>query len=442
MKCRAANLAVLIGCLGLFGSSCGPAPVPKLDTKDHELWERTVALYLGEALWLERDRYDAGHYLMVPLHSAFWLGERNWQNQFATHFRRFVANADITLSSSNRLSWLQYLYLGSRFLVLSTQSERKDLIPVGLDNLLHSIVQKLWQEEPAWQWGREPFSGGIRERVLWKLSTKAVQKSYYRAIIDEELFLFAIAADIRCYERLTKPRESWSPTVSEILEVALRVFEEEVQLTDSGGWLFQPGVWWEHPDYAYAGHSEKVPGMQPQPVPGIAQETSHAHRFPLWLTSLADAYAPNEPQKTFYENLKKGLAFQFLNHVLVLPTPTFPSYRTTNFMDGHNGVYRWGYHTQGENNGYGPYELSGTLTLGWWAFLGERDILEVYRDMAKRFPLPAEVVQTYIGPNTNRLRHPLVSDPESYWNGFRELITRLASKIKARAIPFDEEISL
>ncbi len=38
---------------------------------DVQLWEKAISPYLQDPLWISRDIYDAGHYLMVPLHAAF-----------------------------------------------------------------------------------------------------------------------------------------------------------------------------------------------------------------------------------------------------------------------------------------------------------------------------------------------------------------------------------
>jgi len=395
-----------------------------VNSEDKCLWNETVEPYLKDPLWLERDIYDAGHFLMVPLHAAFLNNQKLWQNQFAQHFQRFV-KAYPEHVAKGRLNRLQYFYLASRFLVLATKKGRQDLIPSQLPSILYAEIRDLWQNSPAWQWSRDPFLGGIRERVLWKLNHKDVKKSYYRAIIDEELFTFAIAADLRTYERLSEIKNS--PMLTDILNVAYRVFQQEVVPQQGGGWLFQPGgVWTDHPDYAYAGHKEKIPGMKPLPVPRIAGDSSHSHRFPLWLTSLAEAYPSGSKERLLYNNLKKGLEKQLSNKVLVPPTKDFPGYRMRNFMDGRTGVYRWGYKTQGKNNGYGPYELSGTLILGWWAFLGTSRVQQVYRDIARSYPLPPDVGTVYKGPGTSRERTLLISD---YDSGFRELIVRLAGQL-------------
>lgn len=398
-----------------------------IDDKERELWHVTVAPYLEDDLWLDLYLYDAGHYLMVPLHAAFLLNEPSWQTQFSEHLKRFLEyeNRELEPTSNNRLARLHYFYLISRFVVLAEQSGQESSLTLSLVNLLYKRIEKIWHD-PAWMWGRDPFRNGMAERIEWKLNTFDVPYSYYRAITDEELFAFAIAADLRAYQRLTGYKNDSSPLLSEILSFAQLVFESEVRVRDSG-WLFQPSVWRDHPDYAFTGHDAKLPDMEPRPVEGIAWDSSHSHRFPLWLTSLMGAYDINATQRGFYHNLRDELERQFISHVLVIPSSEFDGYRTTNFMDGRNGVYRWKHDTQGED-GYGPYELSGTMLLGWWSFLSTNRICTVYQDIASRFPLSDELIEVYVGPNSSRERHALVKEPEVLKNGLTELIVRLASK--------------
>ncbi|WP_286883261.1 hypothetical protein [Aneurinibacillus sp. UBA3580] len=346
--------------------------------------------------------YDAGQLLMVPLHAAFTLHERNWMQQFSGHFAREFARfeaAQRNEKAEDRLGRLQYVYLSSRFLVLAAQSGKEELIPTYLPSVLYREVERVWKQEPAWQWGRKPFAGGMKERVLWKLSDPKTKKNYEKAITDEELFLFAIAADLRTYERETFNGSIESPLITDVLTVADKAFRKGVKFRGKGRWVFQPGVWSDHPDYLYAGRREKKRNMKPAPVKDIAWDTSHSHRFPLWLLSLSQAQKEDSPQRSFYETLRKGMEKQFYEQVLVQPTREFPAYRTKNFIDGRNGVYRWGYQSLGPNNGYGPYELSGTLLLGWWTFLDSDRIRHVYGKMAHQLPSIVSVAGIYNGPD-------------------------------------------
>jgi hypothetical protein len=396
-----------------------------VSSSDQKLWTNSIRPYLQAPLWRPRDIYDAGHHLMIPLHAAFLWKVPEWKRDFELHFRRFLTAYPEGIESGvkQRLNRLHYFYLISRYLALSVDEDNNDF-KIRLYNVVLIEVEKLWNTDPAWQWGRQPFIGGIRERVLWKLDTKDVSVSYHRAIIDEELFLFAIAADLLASSSLIG--DVPSKTLLDITSVARRVFETEIVETEHGGWLFQPGVWADGPGHAYAGQMQKSEGMKEMPLVDVAWDSSHSHRFPLWITSLENANALGGEDNIFYQKLKKGLATQLINKVLIHPSEKFPAWRVTNYMDGRNGVYRW---REKDGFGYGPYELSGTFLIGWWAFLNNDDISSVYRDLASSFPLQRFVVEQYVGPNTPRERHPLVVLPGKYENGLIELITRLASKL-------------
>ncbi|MAF66847.1 MAG: hypothetical protein CMJ84_14475 [Planctomycetes bacterium] len=149
--------------------------------------------------------------------------------------------------------------------------------------------------------------------------------------------------------------------------------------------------------------------------------------MPRWLCSLRDAHQPGTTDHALYQDLIGGLSVQVLDAVLTSPSVDFGGYRLTNYMDGWNGVYRYGYTTTGEAFGYGPYELSGTFHLGWWAFLFNAQISSTYAAQAEGFPLASDVIDLYVGPNTTRERHPLIVLPDFYTNGVAQLLTRLAS---------------
>jgi hypothetical protein len=430
----AIGLIFLLNSLGCAGErpvdvSWKSGPSSGFDEADRELWKRTVAVHLLDPLWIERDQYDAGHALMVPLHASFLFGDSTFQRQFANHFTRYMREgaSEVTVTG-NHLRHLQYFYLASWFVLLAEQGNRSDLIPDGLVDFLYREVRASWQERPAWQWARADFPGGIRERVNWKLLAPDIRKSYYPAITDEDLYVLAIAANLRAHERRVRGLPPSTPFVAEILDVARRVMNSRITVIDAeGGWLFQRGFWADHPDFLYAGRQEKIEGMTPAPLIDVAEDASHSHRWPMWLKSFAEAYPQGSADRIFYQELQRGLRRQFMTHVLVPADASFPAYRTTNYMDGRNGVYRWGYTTLGVGGGIGPYELSGTLTLGWWSFLGG-DVKRVYAEMAQLFPLPGVVINTYMD-RTTRQRHPLLYESVAYSNGYKELLVRLAAKL-------------
>ncbi len=75
----------------------------------NELWDSTVAIHLKEDLWKDIFIYDAGHFLMVPLHAAFEFDKKEWQIDFYNHFQRFSKNKDSI--SEGRLNKVHYYYL-------------------------------------------------------------------------------------------------------------------------------------------------------------------------------------------------------------------------------------------------------------------------------------------------------------------------------------------
>jgi len=403
---------------------------PQVDARTALLWDNTVRIYLQDNLWTERNMYDAGHVLMVPLHAAFRVNVRSWQEQFSGHFTRFMANDNLSFLAEPEdldLAREHYLYLASRFIVLAAESGNGLLIPPGMVGKLYQEVNALWQQKPAW-WYENRFAGGIRERLNWKLSQEVTTPSYYRAITDHELFLFAMAADLRSFELATGTQHPHSPDLRDILAMAFAVYGKYVVFRSDNTWLFQPGAWKDHPDYLYAGNDNVAENLMPVPVADIAEDTSHSHRFPVWLESLRYASRDDEQRSRYYLGLMKGLEDRFFNVVLRWPDKDFPAYRVTNFMDGRNGVYRWNYQTAGPNNGYGPFQLSGVLIEGWWGMFPTGRARDMCEDMTGRFPLADEVVKTYTGPNTTRDRHPMVQWPEFFGNGFGELLVRLSRR--------------
>jgi len=408
--CFASIVLAALGAPAVF--SWSPREEPPASADDlHQLWSAVIDPTLRQTVTGGEQAQTFGTTLMVPLHAAFHLQDTQWEHTFADHFSRLAANPS-TLPTED-LGRLQYLYLASQFIDLAKESRQQDLIPPGLPDLLFSAVQTVWVKEPAWQWDRQPFPGGARERTLWRLDNRQVKKSYLRAINDVDFFVFAIAADLKAYGGTPVQQKAWTQLLDDALSVARRTFTQEVVPQPGGGWIFQPGVWTDHPEYQYAGNKEIHPGMKPAPVPGIAEDASHSLRFPLWLTSLMGAYPPKSEGSQFFEELRSGLEKQFFNKVLVRPSKNFPCYRMNNFMDGNNGVYRYNYESLGPGRGYGPYELSGSMLYGWWAFLGTDRILGVYRDMAASFPWPKECVKIYLGPEPPKGYSPSAFEPGS-----------------------------
>jgi len=402
-----------------------PAPLQAAQKKSDDLdrlWNQVAVPRLNRTPASAEEFYNFGELLMVPLHAAFRFKKADWQQAFADHFARLVQNPSVL--PSVMLDRMQYLYLASEFVRLARNTGNLDVIPRGLPELLYSEVDSTWKSKPAWMWQRPAFHGA-RERVMWKLDNKRFEKGYYRVMFDDDMFLFAIAADMKVYSRGVNVLD-WAPTLNDILAVSYRVFNQEVVWNSDGGWIFQPGVFSDHPEYKFAGNSEVRPGLQPAPVRNLSLDSSHSLRYPLWLNSQIDAYPEGSEQRAYYAKLKNGLNTQFFSKVVVPPDDHSPCYRMNNFLDGSNGVYRYNYASLGQGKGYGPYGLSSALLVGWWAFLETPQSRDLYQGLDKSFPWPHECIDLYLGPARD---HPdALFDPDApgmrMWHFLVELDAR------------------
>ena len=428
---RAVLLCVLLGFSNFVrvaaAQRAGTSSVAPGKSQDevHQLWASTVEPMLQRPVQSPAQAYQDAEMLMVPMHAAFHRNDLAWERSFSDHFQRMLRNSSQLPDQS--LSRLFYLYLASQFVVVARRSGHVELIPEGLPEFLFGEVEAGWLKRPATQYEHPTFVG-MRDRVIWKLNNHKVAKSYYRAFLDDELFLFAIAADLRY--GATQKQSSWRLSLDDIISVADKVYTQESTRTPSGGWLLQPGVWTDHPDFKYAGRARTEAAMQPAPLPNIGWDSSHFFRAPLWLTSMMNAFATGSRGYNFYSGLRNGLAQQFFTKVLVPSSADFPCYRQNNFMDGSNGLYRWGYGSLGSNNGYGPYGVSGALLLGWWTFLETDQSRTLYRSLANQFPWSKQCRELYLGPKpANKPYTDKELDPNSSAMRVYHLIVLFASEL-------------
>lgn len=187
--------------------------------------------------------------------------------------------------------------------------------------------------------------------------------------------------------------------------------------------MFQVGVWKDYSDYAYSGNAEITPDIQPQIREDIVGDTSHFTRQALWLTSFQQVQEYQE-QYDLFQTRRKQLANQFVNYVIhyVDGMPL-----ATTFMDGTCGVYRYSYDTEGI--GLQGYSLSGTLMLGWWAFLEDSRIERIYCDILSQFPMSAGMENPYFDYATVREQNPFFDMDTAFDNGMMECMVMLASKL-------------
>lgn len=407
----------------LLAAGCLPSAEQR---RVEQLWGRMVTPYLAQPLWQPGDSYDAANVLMLPLHHAFSAsGSRSQRREFDDFFARFEQEAPI-LFDDNTLRTGQFSYLISRYLVLSAQMGRWGAVQERLRHRLLAFVEFQWLWRIRYDVTFTQRFAGHSQRMRWKLEAPQHAPEHAAALVDDEWFVMAIAADLsRLNELLPALKQTM---LARVMEESCQAVREAGHFTAEGGWLLQPGVWWDHPDYAYAGHAQLAAGLTEAPRQGIEQDSSHAHRLPLWLISL-EAGAQSDSCRVLYRDARQGFARQLKTHVWHDASGDFPAPRLSNYLDGSNGVYRYGYATLGEQGGYGPHELSGVLLTGWYGFLGTNWIRSAYGQLAQSFPLPEQVVRVYTGPATSRARQAQVALPDYWNNGFAELQARLAAAL-------------
>lgn len=400
-------------------------PEPEvLSEEEQALYEQTVSVLLKEDLWTERDMYDAAHYLMVPMYYVFCSGNSEKIAEFHQFFARFFEDirGNDTYGFTEQapsVDLMQFYYFCCEYLRLCALTGEFSSAPDGLYDYLYRQVEYLYTEIPG-KWNSEKNYLTRAEQIL---SHKEYPYSYYSALSDVDLFPLASLCDLRVVAKI------WNLEDTRLLQkaarLAYRIFTDTTLITETagGGYLFQAGVWKDYSDYAYSGNAEITPDIQPQIREDIVGDTSHFTRQALWLTSFQQAQEYQE-QYDLFQTRRKQLANQFVNYVIhyVDGMPL-----ATTFMDGTCGVYRYSYDTEGI--GLQGYSLSGTLMLGWWAFLEDSRIERIYCDMLSQFPMSAGMENPYFDYTTVREQNPFFDMDTAFDNGMMECMVMLASKL-------------
>ncbi|WP_248513626.1 hypothetical protein [Sporosarcina sp. NCCP-2222] len=388
---------------------------------EKELWDKVLRKYLNEPLWIERDIYDAGHNLMVPIHAAFIKCNNDWIMDIDRHFKSFVEDYDVE-NEISLLNKLHYYYAASRYLTLLVEND----VPLEdyhlqLAELLKLELIKFWEVEPAWHWDYEDFIG-IKQRLEYKLNLSNPRFSYDKAIIDEELFIVSIGSDLKYFYESQYIR---NPILEEINQYGQRIFIQEGKLLDEGGWLFQENVWKDHPDYAFSGYNsiKEIEGGKRKVREFLNTDSSHGTRLPLQIFSVMKA-TNSMKEKQLLKEVFENIELQFYEKILSRKNEI---YILNNFMDGSNGVFRYDYETN-KGTGYGPHSLSGILMVGWYNFLNTERVSNIFKEMSLQFPIDIKVYSKYYLDKTNRVRNPLAKEPEAYYNGLYQLILLLSSQ--------------
>lgn len=387
------------------------------------LWSEVMIGYLNDPLWIERDIYDAGHNLMVPIHAAFKKGNEAWISDVNQHFKSFIENYD-TNNEIGLLNKLHYYYAASRYLTLLVEYDHPlEAYHYELADMLKSEVTKNWLIEKSWHWQHDDFIG-IKSRLDYKFKVIEPKFSYDKAIIDEELFLVSVASDLKYfYQKLNQS----DPILTEVNDYGQKIFINEGQLVSGGGWLFQKNVWKDHPDYAYSGYRslEEINNGEHKVKELVYTDSSHGARFPLQIYSVMKA-TDNAVDKEKLRVIRSNFETQFLDKILTKAEDS-TYFVINNFLDGSNGVYRYNY-TTNKGTGYEPNSLSGILMNGWYNFINTERVSHVYKEMAAQFPISEEVYSKYYLDKTNRKRNSLAKEPEAYYKGLYQLILILSSE--------------
>lgn len=296
---------------------------------------------------------------------------------------------------------LQFSYLLSTILRLAVERPLPAAHPLDISRrqyvkelftfLLLDKLRFYWYETPAWHW-QGPFLN-MRERVTAKLKptqTRLLSPPWFQAIVDHELHLFAIAADIQAavqFDRSIEIEEQDRAMLQDIQNNVLKMLSERVQpgFPDGGGFLIDVGLWSSNPSYAYSGCTLITPlPLAPCPQGVTATDSSHAHRWPWWINSFIRSLPWDSKERIRLTALQRRLARQFAERVLYFDSLGRPLAR--NFMDGNDGWYRlrefpshpWG---------HGPSSMTGTMRYGAWAFLApiEPKIAAAYQRLCNIF---------------------------------------------------------
>ena len=435
-------ISFLLALSCIFVASCSenaikqPSDIEKSKGKVDVIWPQTVTNYLYENLWESKESYDAVNALMIPLKYALSVYETEPEKlgEFNDFYIRYASNIT-SFTESNRLRRVYFHYLFLEYLLGKVKHDievsQSDIIILKHVLMLSS---NHWQSESVGNFAPTPRSfNGLKERIQWKFDQVDTEKYWYKAFVDEEVFLMAVGAQFKSLsdsliinnviqEELLKEIKKFSDDIYPVAKVMM--MKEGAFTNNDSFWSLQPGYYYDYEDYVYAGHQKLGEGLEEKLVPGIWLDSSHLHRMHLILENYIQASKGTDEQAYFVRALT-GLINNFEKRVVKMSSSTFRGLRMTNYSDGYNGIYRYSYVTT--QRGYGPYEVSGTLLMGWYGLMDSKLLKKGYLEMSQQsFPIEEPELEVYVGPNTSRERNELMTWPSYFNNGFAELQVNLA----------------
>jgi hypothetical protein len=221
---------------------------------------------------------------MVPLHYAFATKDQAGIRDFETLMSRFAMQE----LKGGQLEMAQWMYLVSRYLSLRVEfGYPLRAIDKILTQRVATWLHVRWEYEPGFRWRKPPFIGTKARIAYVRTDSTDWPLSYYPAITDYELFLFATASDISYTirnhpELIERNQHAISTSLTELISTGIEIIGSNGEFNEEGGWLFQKGIWTDHPDFRFAGHTELNPDLPEVRLSNISEDSSHSHRWPFF----------------------------------------------------------------------------------------------------------------------------------------------------------------
>lgn len=399
-----------------------------IDVCDEQtMYQKYVQTLLEEKLYDSRDAYDTCHYMMIPMHYAFQTENAEYIEMFKKNMEEF-ANMSATdkkgFENVSEVDRIQYMYFVTEYMYLCTEAG------IDVDDKLFEYAYEIMEtyvysykgswESPADYQNMWELLDGLLDGVGY-----ANGKSYEHVITGNDVKILAILCDLKyVYEKdrpgVTCRQEIFDNAVTYIN----KIMDSQVTWYEDGTWQFQVGAWKDYPDYQFAGidNPEDIKEGVDYTLDNCVADSNHFMRYPLYLRSYERVQSKQE-KKEEYQTLILGLGKTFTEKVLIDPDEDCSYYRLTNYMDGGNGLYRYGYHEDAV--GYAPYQQSSEFLLGWWAICGNEEISQAYEYTAKRFPLDEGGKEVYTDPVTVRAQNPIF-----LMENYEQFLCYLAGKLE------------
>lgn len=301
----------------------------------------------------------------------------------------YIQSMDPFSSGLIRLSIIRSL---SNFLRGLVENNHEEYLNVNFEILVQFVRDEVIYFSKINNPGWPPLTDGdIRERIIfaltnWKKDKNGDRLNYEYSINDDLWRLIESAANIYVVENALSDKSSME--IKEVIDLGYRFINELGEFNETG-WHFQLGSINDHPDNIYSGYSKIEEINGPKTIEKLGWDTSHFSMFPSMLNALIKAFENNSSAKNSLINIRNKLSDNFYSNIIhwINGNPF-----TVNYMDGSNGLYRYNPST---NDAYLPFETSGTILFGQWAYLKSNIDSKFYKDLFDCFPLPASTIKTY-----------------------------------------------